>query len=187
MHRVKTVAALRRHVRSWRASGETVALVPTMGALHRGHEKLIERARRLGDRTVVSIFVNPTQFGEGEDFAAYPRTLPADLTVCRNHDVDLVFTPAPKTVYPDGFVTTVHVGSLGNQWEGAARPGHFDGVATVVLKLCNMVEPDLAVFGQKDYQQLLIVRQMVRDLNIPVRIVMAPTVRERCGLAVSSR
>ncbi len=187
MHRVKTVTALRRHVRSWRASGEMVAFVPTMGALHIGHEKLIERARKLGDRTVVSIFVNPKQFGEGEDFAAYPRALSSDLAVCRDREVDLVFTPEPKTVYPEGFVTTVHVGPLGHRWEGAARPGHFDGVASVVLKLFNMVEPDLAVFGQKDYQQLLIVRRMVRDLNIPVRIVMAPTVRERGGLAVSSR
>ncbi|GAB4314361.1 MAG: pantoate--beta-alanine ligase [Candidatus Zixiibacteriota bacterium] len=187
MHRVKTIRALRRHVRTWRDRRETVAFVPTMGALHIGHERLIERARKLADRTVVSIFVNPLQFGVGEDFDAYPRPLSDDLAVCRTHEVDLVFTPDPKTVYPDGFNTNVHVGDLGDLWEGAARPGHFDGVATVVLKLFNMVQPDVAVFGQKDYQQLLIIRRIVRDLDILVRIVMAPTVRERGGLAVSSR
>jgi len=148
---------------------------------------LIERCRNACDRTVVSIFVNPTQFAPNEDLAAYPRPLRADLAVCRSLKVDLVFTPRPEVVYPAGFDTLVKVGELGRLWEGAARPGHFDGVATVVLKLFTMVTPDVAIFGQKDYQQFVVLKQMVSDFHLPVKLLLAPIVREPDGLALSSR
>ena len=187
MRTTGSINAVRRQVAAWRAAGDRIGFIPTMGALHVGHESLIKRCRRTCDRTVVSIFVNPTQFGRGEDFGAYPRPRRRDLAICRKYDVDLVFAPSAKTMYPDGFVTMVHAGPLGDLLEGAIRPGHFDGVATVVLKLFDIVAPDVAIFGQKDYQQLLIIRQLVRDFDLPVRIVMSPTIRESDGLAVSSR
>lgn len=158
-----------------------------MGALHAGHASLIRRCKKVCDRTVVSIFVNPTQFAPNEDFAAYPKPLNADLAVCRELGADLVFTPKPEVVYPDGFDTFVKVGALGDLWEGAARPGHFNGVATVVLKLFTMVTPDMAIFGQKDYQQFAVLKRMVSDFHLPVKLMLAPIVREPDGLALSSR
>jgi len=187
MSRASTTSALRKPIEKWRLSGESIGLVPTMGALHAGHASLIERCRKVCDRTVVSIFVNPTQFAPNEDLAAYPRPLRADLAVCRELGVDLVFTPQPETVYPAGFDTLVKVGELGQLWEGAARPDHFDGVATVVLKLFTMVTPDIAIFGQKDYQQFAVLKRMVSDFHLPVKLILAPIVREPDGLALSSR
>ena len=164
-----------------------VAFVPTMGALHEGHLALIRRARSLGDAVVVSIFVNPRQFGPGEDLDRYPRTLPADLAACEAEGVDLVFTPTTSVMYPREPVVTISSGVMGTIVEGATRPGHFDGMLTVVLKLLNAVRPDLALFGEKDAQQLAMIRRMVADLNVPVEIVGVPTVREPDGLALSSR
>ncbi len=164
-----------------------VGLVPTMGALHGGHVALIERARAECASVVVSIFVNPTQFGPGEDYERYPRDLEADLRTCAAHGVDLVFAPDVPTIYPPGHSTTVDVGPLGTVLEGAARPGHFRGVATVVTILLDLVRPDLAYFGQKDGQQVVVVGRVVRDLALAVRLVVVPTVREPDGLALSSR
>jgi pantoate--beta-alanine ligase len=158
-----------------------------MGALHAGHATLIRRCLRVCDRTVVSIFVNPAQFAPNEDFQAYPKPLRADLAICRQLGADLVFTPKPEAVYPSGFDTFVKVGALGQVWEGAARPGHFDGVATVVLKLLAMVTPDVAIFGQKDYQQFAVLKRMVSDFHLPVKLMLAPIARESDGLALSSR
>jgi pantoate--beta-alanine ligase len=189
MFDVQTVSALRSHVQAWRVQGQSVVLVPTMGNLHRGHYALIERARRLGDRVVASIFVNPTQFGPNEDFAAYPRTLERDIEGLREAGCDLLFHPSVDEVYPLGTeeVVQIQVPGLGDILCGAFRPGHFSGVATVVAKLLNMVQPDVALFGRKDYQQLLVIRRVVADLHIPVRIEAADTVREASGLAMSSR
>lgn len=190
MRRVVTVADLRDAVGAWRRDGLHVGFVPTMGALHRGHLSLVEEARRHADRVVVSIFVNPTQFGEGEDLDAYPRDLDGDeaaLAGLGDGAPDLVFAPTVREVYAEDAVTTVHVGALTDVLCGASRPGHFDGVATVVTKLLNMVQPDVAVFGRKDYQQLAIIRRMVRDLDVPVEIVGGATVREADGVAMSSR
>ncbi|HUU44328.1 MAG TPA: pantoate--beta-alanine ligase [Acidobacteriota bacterium] len=187
MKTARTIAPVRRQVAAWRRRGLTVGCVPTMGALHEGHLALIRRSVRQTDRTVVTIFVNPTQFGPRDDFAAYPRTWRTDAAACRREGVDLIFAPTVATMYPDGFETTVGVGDLGKIWEGAQRPGHFDGVATVVLKLFNIIQPDYAFFGQKDFQQALIIRRLAADFNLPVRIVTAPTVREPDGLALSSR
>ncbi len=167
--------------------GKSIAFVPTMGALHRGHMELVKRAKKLGKITVVSIFVNPTQFGPKEDFAKYPRTLKTDSRLCREAGVDFVYCPVAKDVYPDGYDTFVVPEKIASLLEGAARPGHFRGVATVVLKLLNVVQPDVAVFGKKDLQQSIVIRQMVRDLDIPVKIVVVPTVRDRDRLALSSR
>ena len=178
---------IRTFTRSCRARGETVAFVPTMGALHDGHLSLVARAREECDRVVLSIFVNPLQFNVDSDFDRYPRTMEEDLAMARAGNVDAVYTPSVGTVYPEGFDTTVHVGRTAEPLEGAGRPGHFDGVATVVTKLLTAVEPDVAVFGEKDYQQLAVVRRLVVDLGLPVRIVGAPTVRESDGLAMSSR
>ncbi len=164
-----------------------VGLVPTMGALHGGHVALIERARAECASVVVSIFVNPMQFGPGEDYERYPRDLEADLRTCAAHGVDLVFTPDVPTIYPPGHSTTVDVGPLGTVLEGAARPGHFRGVATVVTILLDLVRPDLAYFGQKDGQQVVVVGRVVRDLALAVGLVVVPTVREPDGLALSSR
>ena len=183
----RSVAGVRRLVSAWHRQGRSVGFVPTMGALHAGHLSLIQRSKRLCDRTVVSIFVNPAQFGPNEDFRAYPRPLSADLDACLKEGVDLVFVPSVATIYPDGFGTGVKVGALGDLWEGRSRPGHFDGVATVVLKLFSIVSPDVAVFGQKDFQQTVVIRRMVSDLDLPVKVVVSPTVRERNGLALSSR
>ena len=164
-----------------------LGLVPTMGALHDGHLALVRRARRENATVAVSIFVNPTQFGPQEDLAAYPRDMERDLRLLEAEGVDLVYTPAPEEVYPPGFDTWVEPGELANRLEGAVRPGHFRGVATVVTKLFNVVRPDRAYFGQKDGQQLAVIHQLVRDLNLGIDIVAVPTVRDADGLALSSR
>ncbi|SEH60883.1 pantothenate synthetase [Mycolicibacterium rutilum] len=174
--------------RALRTTGRRVMLVPTMGALHEGHLSLIRTAKRVqGAVVVVSIFVNPLQFGANEDLDAYPRTLDDDLAALRAAGVDIAFTPTAADMYPDGTRTAVHPGALGTELEGAARPTHFAGVLTVVLKLLNIVRPDRAFFGEKDYQQLALIRQMVADLNVDVQIVGVPIVREADGLAMSSR
>ncbi len=172
-----------------RRSLGTVALVPTMGALHEGHRSLLRLARGLADTVAVSIFVNPLQFGPSEDLDRYPRTFPDDLAICNEEGAGLVFAPTVDVMYPgaDGPRVTVQSGDMGTIVEGACRPGHFDGVLTVVLKLFNLVLPDIAIFGEKDAQQLAMVRRMVADLNVPVRVVGGPTVREEDGLALSSR
>jgi pantoate--beta-alanine ligase len=187
MRVVRTVAELRALLDPERRAARTIGLVPTMGAFHAGHLALMERARGACDVVVVSLFVNPTQFGAGEDLAAYPRDESRDAELARDAGVDVLFAPGVEEVYPTGFATTVRVGALGETLEGAHRPGHFDGVATVVAKLLNMVQPHVAYFGQKDAQQALIVRRLVRDLDLPVQIEVCPTVREPDGLALSSR
>ena len=164
-----------------------VAVVMTMGALHEGHAQLVRAARASADHVVVTVFVNPLQFGAGEDLDRYPRTLEADLRLAAENGADLVFAPTPDVVYPDAPRVTVSAGPLGEVLEGASRPGHFDGVLTVVLKLLHLVRPDVALFGQKDAQQLACIRRMVRDLDVPVQVVGVPTVREADGLALSSR
>jgi len=178
-------------VRAWsdatHAAGDTVALVPTMGALHRGHLELIDAASRLADEAIVSIFVNPLQFGEQGDFERYPRPLDDDLRACRAAGVGVVYVPTAAAMYPDGFATSVHVVGLTDPMEGATRPGHFDGVTTVVTKLFGATRPDVAVFGEKDYQQLSVVRRLTADLDFGIDIVAHPTVREPDGLALSSR
>jgi pantoate--beta-alanine ligase len=185
---VEAVEDVRRAVAQARGRGLVVGLVPTMGALHDGHVRLIERCRAEAGWVAVSIFVNPTQFGPNEDFSRYPRTTDEDTARCRVAGADLIFAPTPQTVYPNGPRSTwVEVPALSDVLEGASRPGHFRGVATVVLKLFEIVRPDLSVFGQKDYQQQLLIRRMVADLHLPVRIVTEPTVREPDGLALSSR
>ncbi|MCF7550817.1 pantoate--beta-alanine ligase [Pseudonocardia sp. WMMC193] len=187
MHR--TPAEIGDAVRALRADGRRIAFVPTMGALHAGHSELMRQARSAGDDVaiVVSIFVNPLQFGPNEDLARYPRPLEADLAACRDEGVALVFLPGVADMYPEGADTTVGPGALGGQLEGAVRPGHFAGVLTVVAKLFHIVAPDVAYFGEKDYQQLVLITRMVRDLNFPLRVVPVPTVREADGLALSSR
>ena len=174
--------------RALRHTGRRVMLVPTMGALHDGHLALVRAARRIpGAVVVVSIFVNPLQFGPREDLDAYPRSLDADLEMLRDEGVEIVYTPTQSAMYPDGPRTTVHPGPIGAELEGASRPTHFAGMLTVVLKLLQIIRPDRAFFGEKDYQQLVLVRQMVDDLNVEVKIVGVPTVREADGLAMSSR
>jgi len=189
VHVVDNATELRARLQAWRQEGARIGLVPTMGNLHAGHFSLLAVARERVDRVVASIFVNPTQFGPREDFASYPRTPGQDLDGLRAHGCDLVFTPDVKDIYPFGADLTVRVDVpvVSESLEGAFRPGHFTGVATVVTKLFNFVQPDLAVFGQKDYQQLLVIRRMARDLAIPVEIAAAPTCREPNGLAMSSR
>lgn len=189
---MRTVAdprSLRAVVQAWKKDGQRVAFVPTMGNLHAGHFSLVELARRHADRAVVSVFVNPTQFGPNEDYTRYPRTLAEDSVGLVEHQCDLLFAPTVETMYPFGpeHALRIHVPDIGDTLEGAHRPGHFDGVATVVAKLLLMVEPDLAVFGAKDWQQLLVVRRLVRDLGLPVEIMAGPIVREADGLAMSSR
>ena len=185
----KTVAALRREIARWHEAGETVALVPTMGALHAGHMSLVRLARRRADRVVVSIFVNPAQFAPTEDFSTYPRTFDADVAALAEQKVDLVWAPATVSVmYPEGFATRiVPEGPAKAGLEDAFRPDFFKGVATVVGKLFIQTMPDVAVFGEKDYQQLKVVSRMARDLDLPLKVVGAPTVREADGLAMSSR
>ncbi len=168
-------------------AGKPLGLVPTMGALHEGHLSLVRRARSENETAAATIFVNPTQFGPGEDLAAYPRDLPRDLELLEAEGVDLVFTPTPESLYPAGFATWVDVGEIGEKLEGAIRPGHFRGVATVVCKLLSIVRPDRAYFGQKDGQQAAVIKQLTRDLNLGPEIIVCPTVRESDGLAMSSR
>ena len=184
---VKTSDALRRRLAAARAARQTIGLVPTMGALHEGHLSLLDASRRQSGLTVVTIFVNPTQFGPGEDFGRYPRTIEADLQMLAARGADVVFAPETEAMYGPRDATMVEVAGPSEHWEGKFRPTHFRGVATIVLKLLNLVQPDRAYFGRKDYQQSLIVRRMVDDLNVPVEIVVCPTVREADGLAMSSR
>ncbi|MFP4062005.1 MAG: pantoate--beta-alanine ligase [Halochromatium sp.] len=189
MERIERLQRLRERRGAWRQAGLRVALVPTMGNLHVGHLSLIHEAAARAERVVASVFVNPLQFGAGEDFSQYPRTLEHDADMLRDAGCDLLFAPAEAEVYPRGRAaqTVIEVPGLGDQLCGASRPGHFRGVATVVAKLLNMVQPEVAIFGEKDFQQLLIIRRMVDDLDLPVEIVGAPIVRERDGLAMSSR
>jgi pantoate--beta-alanine ligase len=186
---LETLPALRSQRATWRSAGERLALVPTMGNLHPGHLGLVTQAKAHADRVLVTLFVNPSQFGPGEDFERYPRTLEADLEALASVGCDAVFVPAVSTIYPEGLPprTRVCPGPLAEQLCGANRPGHFEGVATVVLRLFNMAEPELALFGQKDYQQLMIIRQLVEDLALPIEIVGAPIARAEDGLALSSR
>ncbi len=186
---VEPVPALRRRVQEWRRAGLRVAFVPTMGNLHAGHLTLVKEAQQAADRTVVSIFVNPLQFGPSEDFDAYPRTLEQDRVLLEGEGTDLLFAPSVQAVYPHGEAaqTRVEVPGLSEILCGASRPGHFVGVATVVCKLFNMVQPDVALFGEKDFQQLLVIRRMTGDLCMPVEVRGVATVREADGLAMSSR
>jgi pantoate--beta-alanine ligase len=183
----RSVPGLRAALAGWREQHETVALVPTMGALHRGHLSLIAAARAQCRRAVATLFVNPLQFGANEDFARYPRGEAADRALLERAGCDLLYAPGSEQMYPPGFATSIAVGEIASRWEGEHRPGHFAGVATVVAKLLLQALPDAALFGEKDYQQLLVIERMVRDLDIPVRIVGCPTVREPDGLALSSR
>lgn len=187
MELVRTIARLREAVGAWRARGERVALVPTMGALHEGHLALVDAAREQADRVVASVFVNPLQFGPTEDLARYPRNLERDQALLEERGVDLLYAPSVEEMYPDPAQVTVDPGVLATHWDGAARPGHFAGVLTVVAKLFNQVGPDVAVFGQKDFQQVTVIGRMIRDLNWPIELIVAPTVREADGLALSSR
>lgn len=189
LDRVESVEALRARVASWRSAGQRVGFVPTMGNLHRGHLALIAQARAQADRVVCSIFVNPTQFGPNEDYGRYPRTLDADAAALDAAGCDLLFLPSVETMYPLGIERTVHVEvpGLSDVLCGAFRPGHFAGVATVVARLFNQVQPDLAVFGRKDFQQLAVIRHLAADLAFPIRIEAGETVREPDGLAMSSR
>ena len=189
MQTVQDAPALRAAVRGWRSKGQTVGFVPTMGNLHAGHQSLVRLVRARADRVVASVFVNPTQFGPGEDFERYPRTLVHDQAALADEGCDLLFAPEVATIYPYGAALSVNlrVPQVTAVLEGAHRPGHFDGVATVVCKLFNLVNPDLAVFGQKDFQQLKVIERMVRDLSLPVKVIAAPIVRDDDGLALSSR
>lgn len=190
MQQIESREQVHSITRSWRREGLRIALVPTMGNLHAGHLALVEAARQAADRVVASIYVNPTQFGQGEDFASYPRTLDADRESLRQAGCDLLFVPDHSTMYPAGLDEAVRIlaaPSLAGELEGESRPGHFDGVVTVVARLFNLVGPDSAFFGEKDYQQLLVIRQMAGDLGYGIRIESVPTVRETSGLAMSSR
>ncbi len=184
---VRTVSELRALVRGWKVQGDVVGVVPTMGALHEGHLSLARAAKAECERVIVTIFVNPKQFNNPDDLKKYPRTEEADADLLRGVGVDVIFAPAPEEVYPTGFATTVSVAGVAQPLEGALRPGHFDGVATVVAKLFGMTMADRGYFGQKDWQQLQVIKRLVRDLNIPVWIVGCETIREADGLAMSSR
>jgi len=184
---VRTLRDLRKLTAKWRQAGKTVALVPTMGALHAGHLSLVKLAKKKADKAVVSIFVNPTQFAPDEDLSRYPRDEAGDLQKLSHADADLVWSPSVEEMYPEGFSTGVRPGDAASDLEGAFRAHHFCGVATVCCKLFNQVTPDIAIFGEKDYQQLTVLRQMVRDLDTPLKLVAGPTKREKDGLALSSR
>ncbi|RMF17900.1 MAG: pantoate--beta-alanine ligase [Alphaproteobacteria bacterium] len=187
LQQFRTPGEMRMAVRAWQAAGLRVGLVPTMGALHAGHLSLVERIAEVVDRVIVSIFVNPTQFGPDEDFAAYPRPIARDLAALADQPADAVYLPDAATMYPEDFSTSVQVGTLGKILEGKFRPGHFEGVATVVTKLLGASRADVAIFGEKDYQQLVVIRRLVRDLDLGTEILAAPIVREPDGLALSSR
>ena len=187
MRIVSTVCELREEVKTWRSAGESIAFVPTMGNLHAGHLQLVNTAKKKADRVAVSIFVNPTQFGAGEDFETYPRTEQEDQEKLQAEDTDLLLLPSVAEIYAPDARTAVTVTGISDLYCGASRHGHFSGVATVVCKLFNMVQPDIALFGLKDFQQLTVIKTMVRDLNIPVEIAGVETVRELSGLAMSSR
>ncbi|OJY31727.1 pantothenate synthetase [Gemmobacter caeni] len=187
MQILRTVAELRTRVRGWKADGRQVGVVPTMGALHEGHLSLVRAAKRGCDRVIVTVFVNPTQFNNPEDLAKYPRTEAADAALLAEEGVDVLFAPGPDEVYPAGFASQVIVNGVSAPLEGERRPGHFEGVATVVTKLFGMTQADRAYFGQKDWQQLQVVKRLVADLNIPVEVVGCETIREPDGLAMSSR
>lgn len=188
MKLIHSIEELQTQISAWRRAGEVIAFVPTMGNLHGGHLTLVQRAKEKGTKVVVSIFVNPAQFDRAEDLAAYPKTLDADCGYLAKLDTDLVFAPTPESMYPTGKLRTkVEAPGISDILEGEKRPGHFTGVATVVCKLFNLVQPDIAIFGEKDFQQLLVVRQMVKDLNIHVQILGVTAVREADGLAMSSR
>ncbi|MCA1930609.1 pantoate--beta-alanine ligase [Rheinheimera sp.] len=186
---IQDIAQLRALIRQWRSAGERIAFVPTMGNLHQGHLQLVDTAKQRADRVIASIFVNPMQFGANEDLDKYPRTLEQDCKGLTEHGTDAVFTPTPQLIYPRGLdvQTFVEVPLLGDYHCGASRAGHFRGVSTIVTKLFNLVQPDIACFGQKDYQQLAIIRQMVADLSMPIEIIGVPTIRAEDGLALSSR
>ena len=188
MRTVHTVAELRAQLVAWRAAGERIAFVPTMGNLHAGHIELVNQGRKRAQRVVASVFVNPLQFGANEDFGRYPRSLPQDAEKLAAAGCDLLFAPSVEEMYPQGVgATTVRVAGVTEMLEGEFRPGHFDGVATVVNILFNLVQPDVALFGQKDYQQLAVIRRMVADLRLPLEVVGVPTLRAEDGLALSSR
>jgi pantoate--beta-alanine ligase len=187
METIRQVDAMQKRALVLREAGKRIAFVPTMGYLHEGHLSLVRAARTHGDVVVLSIFVNPTQFGAGEDFESYPRDLGRDSTMARDAGVDIIFAPESADMYPAGYATTVHVEGITETLCGASRPGHFDGVTTVVSKLFGIVQPHAALFGMKDFQQLAVVRRMTLDLNMPVEVVGMPIVREDDGLAMSSR
>ena len=179
--------ALRVVMRGYRSNGEITAFVPTLGNLHEGHLSLVRKAKEVADRVVVSIFVNPKQFDKAEDLASYPRTIENDLALLQTEKIDLVFLPQASEMYPEGSAARVEVDGISDILEGDSRPGHFSGVATIVAKLFNLVQPDISVFGQKDFQQLMLIRRMERDLDFGIKIIAAPTAREESGLAMSSR
>ena len=187
MRIIRSVPAMEAWSRGLHREGVGIGFVPTMGALHEGHRSLIRKARLACEALVVSLFVNPSQFGPGEDYARSPRMFKDDATLCRREGVDVLFAPSAAAMYPAGFETRVAAGAVAQRWEGAVRPGHFDGVATVVTKLFSIVRPAQAFFGQKDFQQSVIVRRLAEDLNLGVTVVVCPTVREADGLALSSR
>lgn len=187
MEIIREIPAMKAWVRAVRKKGETICLVPTMGYLHEGHLNLMRMGRTLADHLVISIFVNPTQFGAGEDLATYPRDLPRDTELAGSVGVERIFCPSAEAMYPPGYCTYVEAEKITEGLCGASRPGHFRGVATVVAKLFNIIEPDIAIFGEKDYQQLAVLRKMVEDLDMNVQVLAHPTVREEDGLAMSSR
>lgn len=187
MQILKTIFDLRKSVSTWKSLNETIALIPTMGALHRGHLSLIELGNKVCRRTILTIFLNPTQFGDNEDLDLYPSNLQRDVDFVNDKTVDALYIPDTEEMYPKGFATNVIVSDITTEMCGARRPGHFKGVATVVTKLLIQAQPNKAIFGEKDYQQLQVIKKLTRDLNIPVGIVAAPTIRESDGLALSSR